>query len=599
MQRSRSQALYRHLPDAVYLHDDELIVKTYRVDGPRLGATINKTALLDEIEQALQQWREDRRAGIPLPSRSRETEYLVIEPVRVDWDVWPLAFQCTSNHCSRARRFFRSDQVLKAIDGKGRLSCMHCGSRLRQLRYYSAHGCGRIQQMHVPKCTSCGSSEHVFLHDTGSFETSAWRCRACGDAYIKGTRFSPCSCGQDIKPGGRQAFMRQFTVRDSRTYFPQSVSLLNLKSQTYDTLQVHPARARLAIASYLGDETHIAAAIDDVESGGGAGNRMTQEEWDEALATRYQYLDQEEIDAIRRRRGPATGGVAAVGSLSPELKALGGARRLLERATLFDDQQVPRYTLDDARQEAENLGSEAVAKRLRQAQQLATRLGLQELSTTVEFPIAVAAYGFTRVSKQPGAATLRGFAKRGQYDGKTPIFAVTTNTEALLVSLSAMRVLRWLEGRGSYRAAAKDEREARKSVLEMFAHPDSYPDAVAETRTLVHTLSHVLLRALDDGRSGFGESSLAEWLVPETLTFGIYVSSFQAYTLGALWTLLHNRALEWLENGYEAVWRCDNDPLCHQREPRACERCVFLTFGCPSFNNDLSRTLAMDFWRRS
>ena len=598
MQRSRSQTLYRHLPGAVYLHDDELIVRTHSIDGPRLGPSINMGALLEEVDSALQQWSDERRAGIQLPSRISDNEFVVIEPQEVYWDVWPLVFQCSSVRCGRVRRFYRSDQVLDARNEKGRLTCQHCNSRLRQVRYYSAHACGRVEQMHVPECSSCNSRENVYLEDTGSFETAAWRCRTCGNAYIRGTRMSPCRCGQYIAEGRHQAFMRQFTVRDVRTFFPQTVSFLNLISRTYDRLQIHPARARVSIASYLGDENNVAIALEELDSSSSDTGRMTVEEWQAALESTYKNLDPEDIEAIRRRRGPIVEGIASIGDTTPELLALGEARRLLERATLFDDQQIAQYTIEDSFREAESLGRVVASTALDQARQFAADVGIEHLSVTFAFPIAVAAYGFTRTSKLPNTSTLQGFARTGLYDGRTPIFAVATNTEAVLITISASRVLAWLIRRGTLQEEVPTtERDARFRILELFANEDQNPQAVSEARTLVHTLSHVFLRAIGEGQSGIGESSLAEWLVPETLTFGIYVSSFQSYTLGAMWTLLHSRTLEWLERAYSLVWRCENDPLCHQREPRACERCLFLTFGCRDYNQNLSRSIAMDFWQ--
>src|SRR5690606_10126397 len=108
---------------------------------------------------------------------------------------------------------------------------------------------------------------------------------------------------------------------------------------------------------------------------------------------------------------------------------------------------------------------------------------------------------------------------------------------------------------------------------------DQQTDASDKARTLVHSMSHLLLRTLDDGQSGFGESSLAEWVVPEALTFAIYVSSYKAVPIGAFWTLLHSRAEAWATSAISNIFRCDNDPLCHHRRPMACERCMFLTFG--------------------
>ena len=594
MQRSRSQTLYRHLPESVYTHDDQLLVRSFAIGGPRLGPVINQTALLAEVDRALRQWPDDKRVGIQLPSRTADSDFVAIEPRRVEWDVWPLVFHCGDSRCARVTRFYRGSDVLAALNETGRLRCKHCNSRVRQIPYFSAHACGRISQMFVPQCRSCESDEHVYIDDTGSFETASWRCRRCGNAYIQGTRMAPCNCGQYMAPGKSQPFMRMFTVRDPRAFYPQTVSLLNLKSRSFDLLQTHPSRGLVAIGSYLGHETQVASALDEVE-GPGKG-RMTEEEWAEALNSRYQHLDPYEIELLRKRRGPATEGVAAVGEIAAEAVALGEKRLLIERATLFDRQQVRRYLLDDALEEAKSMRF-ASEPALHFAAERAASLGIAELSVTVEFPIAVAAYGYTRVTREPGTSTLRSFARAQHYDGRTPIFVVPTDTEAVLVTLSAQKVLAWLATRGSYAGEVPSaEADARKELINLFALDDDSV-AAAEARTLVHTLSHALLRALDDGKSGFGESSLAEWVVPETLTFGIYVSSFQSHTLGAFWTLLHSRAGEWLESAFESVWSCGNDPLCHQRSPMACVRCLFLTFGCSSFNSDLSRSLVMDFWR--
>ena len=108
-----------------------------------------------------------------------------------------------------------------------------------------------------------------------------------------------------------------------------------------------------------------------------------------------------------------------------------------------------------------------------------------------------------------------------------------------------------------------------------------------------------MLRALDDGQIGFSESSLAEWVVPETLTFALYANNFKSVTMGSLWTLINNRTLQWLERSADAAQRCDNDPLCHQRNEQACERCLYITFGCQDFNHDLDRKTLRSFWQQA
>jgi hypothetical protein len=160
-----------------------------------------------------------------------------------------------------------------------------------------------------------------------------------------------------------------------------------------------------------------------------------------------------------------------------------------------------------------------------------------------------------------------------------------------------MQVLNWLAERGTYAATLPDNAvAARRIVLRLFAERDANPIPANEITTLVHSISHCLLRAFEDGQVGFAETSLAEWFVPETLTFAIYASSLKSFTLGALWTLINNRTLQWLEIARQSAWRCENDPLCHQRHPRACERCLYLTFGCRSRNDNLSRAYLTEFW---
>jgi hypothetical protein len=80
------------------------------------------------------------------------------------------------------------------------------------------------------------------------------------------------------------------------------------------------------------------------------------------------------------------------------------------------------------------------------------------------------------------------------------------------------------------------------------------------------------------------------------LTFAVYANTLKEFTLGALWTLLNNRALTWLGSVVDRAVRCENDPICYQQHPRSCERCAYLTFGCRLFNDQLDRQVLYDFF---
>jgi hypothetical protein len=233
-----------------------------------------------------------------------------------------------------------------------------------------------------------------------------------------------------------------------------------------------------------------------------------------------------------------------------------------------------------------------------------TALGIEDISVTQRFPVVVASYGYSRVRREAGAAHLRTYAAPKFYNGKTPIFAVPANTEALLVTFDARAVLGFLSAEQLYPGPVPvNSRSAKLALAEVLAANPAIGDnsAAGVARRLVHSASHALVRALDDGQSGFGESSLAEWIVPDALTTAVYVASYKDFTLGALDTVLRRRVAYWLKNAVEAMDRCDNDPMCSQtstefRPYAACDRCLHLSFGCRTWNADLDRKLVRRFW---
>lgn len=593
MERSRTQVLYRHLPKSVYHHEDGPIIRTVRVEGPSLDSQINLAVLYEELDAQLRRWPPDQLVNLVLPSAAGERAFEVVLPETVYYDVWPLVLKCRGS-CGRVRRFFEPQQLTGQTHADGKLRCASCGGPMRQLRYYSCHQCGKATELFTPRCDDCNGYDHVYFVDTGSFITSYWRCLRHG--FLQKTRQSPCSCGRFARADATQPFMRSFTTRDPRTYYPQTVSFLNPKSLTYDNFQKHPSRGRIALASLVGEVQSLEYAMQAL-AGGSDGSRMTEEEWSEALRTKYAGLDEADIDAIRRIRGPVTDGPLSVAAPTGPLAELATSRRVLERAALFDPELLERRSLVEAREHADRNGRTLMAAKLRAAKDAATRLGIADIAVCTEFPVALAAYGYTRIRREPGEASVTGFQVRSTTGGSSRyrIFALPAETEALVVSLSAVSVLTWLEATHNWTGSVpSSEKEARLKVVELFAEAD---DLAGRVRTLTHSISHALLRSLADGRSGFGEASMAEWVSPETLTCAVYVASLHSESLGALWTVLHHGCEEWLQGAIDAVWSCQNDPLCHLRESRACERCLFVTFGCPVFNEDLSRTDPMSFWR--
>ncbi|MBO3084098.1 hypothetical protein [Cellulomonas fengjieae] len=590
MLRSHSQVLYSFLPGAVFRHEDRVYGQVLSVDGRRL-TDLNDVVIFSEIADYLENWPEDDRYDLPLPRDARMNEYRIISPEAVRWELFPLILECTRRSCGRVRSYQNARDI--AAEG-GR--CAKCGAAQQQLRFYSAHNCGQVKKVYVPKCPTHGYDE-ISFDNTGSFLTATWRCHGpgCNGAVTSRTNMSPCSCGKWPGPDG-VVRMRAHTLDDSRAYRAHYVDLVNVESSTFQTYQRHPNRNQIAVAHFLGLIGSIKDGLGEADTRSD-GKRMTAAQWEVKEAVYIEMgLSADEIADLKRVRGPVETGLAALGTVSEAaVEIVAAARTFYERAAVYDRNEVPRMALADQVEVARERGDTLQADAMQQAVDVATTMGISELAVTWEFPIAKVAFGFTREQHEPGHGAIRGFRNQREHDNKYPVYAVATTTEALLVTLSPKEVLTFLHERGEAVTAPTDERTARRQLLEIFADAGARPAPADTIRTLIHTLSHLLLRGLDDGQVGFAESSLAEWMVPETLTFAVYANSLKDFTLGSLWTLLNSRSLSWLRSVCDQVIHCENDPICYQREHRSCERCAYLTFGCRHFNADLDRRVLADF----
>lgn len=582
MTRSKTQVIYNHLPGAVYTHPSGLIVKTAHLR--ERNSDVNPELLLENLADQLEGWKpggKPRAAGFPDPRRHRD-RYALLEPDgEVYYDVWPLVLQCLRMSCGKVAEFRTSADWKAATRPQ---FCDKCGSRRSQMEYMMAHSCGREVPIAIQICDVHGL-EHVYLEDTGSFETSIWRCRAgnCRGRALGRMRYRACSCGE---PG---PFV-SLTVRQSNRFLTQTFPFVSFDRGALARLRDQPGSEKVVVGTYLGLFDDYERALEDVRKGGG-GDPAAWQIMEQALRNAGQ--SEEEIAEHRKLyMGVASAVFEQLSGLVADdvVAGIGTGQTARERTLIYGGAGGLRTRrLHDFRGAAAKSGRLGAVERLDAAEAKLARYGFSDAFVIENFPVALVAFGYTRLSSKPREAILKPFPAGKRHSGKTPVYATNSKTEAIFFELDARRVIDWLVANDVMArpplATGVDELVAAKAT--MLAAYCAEPEVKRYVDVLEHTLAHALIRNLGE-RSGFGEGTMAEYLIPSLLTFGVYANVHQEFTLGALVSLMEHRLGEWLDATQEGAQRCPWDPVCGEHEG-ACGSCLHLAFGCPHRNLDLDR----------
>lgn len=280
-------------------------------------------------------------------------------------------------------------------------------------------------------------------------------------------------------------------------------------------------------------------------------------------------------------------------------------------------------------------------------------LGLEEASFIEDFPITNVVFGYTRINREPNDSRLVAFAEsQVESSGNgTPLFTDTVETEAVQFGLKPLRVLKWLLWNttsddeiskmlradlldsdlpgdrkvptlGDWDAAtvnrwlATSDLEAEDTEpLDTWAESDvrawlvtnvgqipEYESISLEVDDeegrdsaltyfvyhLVHSYSHLVLKHATK-LSGMSRTSLAEFLLPRSLSFVIYSNQRTDFNIGGLYTLVEASLRELLDEIDRRGNDCVYDPVC-SRDGSACHNCMFLSeVSCTHLNRNLGR----------
>jgi hypothetical protein len=236
---------------------------------------------------------------------------------------------------------------------------------------------------------------------------------------------------------------------------------------------------------------------------------------------------------------------------------------------------------------------DAGAKDILDAQAKArTLMGIQDVRIINDFPLALCAFGYTRTSRDPARTVLTPFPADDR--GKIPLFAMSSETEALWFQLDPARAAAWLIDNGL--ASGPKPASSREAwawlyvkvpgVQEAPHEPSHDEPAAVALRTLLHTLSHIFLRRIE--WSGFAPSSVGEYLIPGSLSFILYANRYAETKIGGLTTLFEQRLNTWLWDALQAGRECIYDPICTD-DGGSCAGCTHREHNCSQFNRELSR----------
>lgn len=597
--RGQTQILYRYLPNSIFTHDDYglCLVEDVIVDEVE---NINKSALFDTLVDVLSQWeRESFRKKFPDPRADKNRRlYRIGQPREVLFNPFPRVMQCRK--CKHVVEF---EKLQRRGLRPGQCPRKGCDGRLLQLPYVETHNCGRLEQMYVPP-PSKGCREHgvqyLRFFDPGRTYAARWVCGICGRELQK-ARMTPCRCeySNAVDELGRsrwEKYLSLYPTSEPGLYNPHVVAFINFSEEEEQRLTQIEDALHLLLARVWGIlNGSVLEVAEDRKRWvpGGEGLRPEIQEMVKMFAAQNpdhplvkQYEDKvsdlpgkQEIDKVKNLLGGES-----VLSDPP-------ARKLVEHVALRDNMNLTGVST--VAQRLRERGSAAEAEQfLKDIVEKFDRLGLKGVYVVNDFPVALTALGYTRVTKDTKRSVFNPFPA-GE-DGKIPLFVIPTKTEGLWFQLNPERVAAWLcrngiVGGSSPLGNAEAWAWLHRVVLREILYTAVPESAVGRAvHMLVHTMSHVFLQRVE--WSGFASSSVGEYLMPGTLSFVLYANRFAESKIGGLTTLYEQRLPLWLDDAAQSGRSCMYDPLCGE-DGGSCAGCLHREHNCPVFNRDLSRSV--------
>lgn len=596
--RSRTQILYRYVPGAIFEHDTYGICRVTDV-AMTAPDSINADGIKRALTDYLIYWNGFGDDAFPDPYTEWH-EYKVGVPDRVSFEAFPTVVECSN--CGHVNDLAELSQ----LPWETKLVCTKCHKgKYRQLAYASIHNCGKLTSIPTPGCPAHGHQHMVFI-DKARFVTSIWQCKICGWNDRMPRYICRCSYSRKVLETGGDEIrcnMQYVRTNDTSVLYSHVLPIVNLSEEAQGKLKNDPRPTYLLLARQWGlIDRPIFEVVNERAAATAASekNHRSAQLVSELLKADPNNQKLRELAEIHDNVGrlPEDGKLDRVEKDVPGLAAVAPSQALLEHIAILDSLEVidPNEARASIASRSDRVGLHDFNQGVDFARET---LGLERLWCITDFPIALVAVGYSRGSKVPGEALLSPFRPSHSDGGKVPLYAVTSNTEAIMFQLDPHRLARWLIMNGfietqSPLSGIESWIWCRKYLRQLADFrgivnaPDSLSLPEKATLCVLHTISHLLMKHIE--WSGFDPESVGEYILPETLSVVIHSNNYSSFTIGGMVTLFEQRLNGWLQDSYNAAFNCVYNPICED-EGASCSGCLHRQYNCEGFNSYLSRAV--------
>ena len=242
-----------------------------------------------------------------------------------------------------------------------------------------------------------------------------------------------------------------------------------------------------------------------------------------------------------------------------------------------------------------------------EVKELNARLGISNMQVSCDIQILNCTYGYTRrVADPKNSSNKQCRLKLNAYDKTRDgtanlVYGAKLDTEGILFEIDRRKIVEWLYANGIITEEQlpdlDDDVSVKKwfaeyvhsDVISMFGEIDEDEVITKNVFALLHSMSHAFMNAAGE-LSGLSSNSLTEIIIVETASIFIYAQTSQGIPLGALSGMAETNYAYFLKKAFDESKNCVFDPICTERDDTACSACLIIPeISCNHFNAELGR----------